>query len=162
MSSQKDRAKGFVILDADKNLQFHSIYEAINFVAGKNYKAWMRACWPSTYGSEKTNFRIWFPKLAEMKNGKLIPASFDCLNVLSDDWDEIVYDDLKKIDSANDPKYTGYDLIFAKEPSKGPYVFRGVFLYDREKSAQFHHVEKRIATKVKVIGTPAHTVELIS
>lgn len=106
-----------MILDVNDNLQFHTIYEAINYVVEKNYKGWMQGCWPSAYGADYTNYRIWFPKLAESKDGELVPASNDCLNILSSDWNEIVYDDLKQIDSADTPRYTGYDLVFAKEPS---------------------------------------------
>ena len=151
----------FMILDVNDNIQFHTIYEAINFVVGKNYKGWMQGCWPSSCGAAYKNYRIWFPKLAERKNGELVPASNDCLNILSADWNEIVYDDLKQIDSANTPQYTGYDLIFAKEPSGGDYVFRGVFVFDKEESHLYHFVEKRIGTRVKMIGTPAHTIEIL-
>ncbi|WP_316630150.1 hypothetical protein [uncultured Ruminococcus sp.] len=162
LDSQITRENGSVILDAEDNICFHTIYDAINAVAGTEYKGWMKACWPSSEGSDHTNFRIWFPKLAERKDGKLVCASNDCLNTLSEDWNEIVYDDLKLVDNADTPQYIGYDLIFAKEPSGGDYIFRGVFRFDAEQSHRYHHVEKRIATKVKLIGTPAHTAEILN
>lgn len=160
--SQIIRENGMVILDVNDNISFHTIYGALNAVVGTEYKGWMKACWPSSEGADYTNFRIWFPKLAEKQNGIYIPASNDCLNILSADWNEIVYDDMKQVDNADTPQYTGYDLIFAKEPSGGDYIFRGVFRFDAEQSHQYHHVEKRIATKVKLIGTPAHTAEILN
>ena len=160
--SQICRTDDYIILDVNDDIRFHSIYKAINAVAGTDYKGWMKACWPSAYGSDSTNFRIWFPKLAERKDGKEVAASFDCLNMLSEDWNEIVYDDLKERDFAENPRYEGYDLIFAKEPNGGDYIFRGVFIRNKEKSHLNHHVESRIATKVKVIGKPAHTIELLN
>ena len=54
--------------------------------------------------------------------------------------------------------YWGNDLIFAKDVN-GEYVFRGVFIRDRDKSAPKHHVSKRIATRVKLIGTPVYKIE---
>ena len=159
--SQIRRTDDYIILDVNDDIRFHSIYKAINAVAGTDYKGWMKACWPSTYGSDSSNFRIWFPKLAERKDGKEVAASFDCLNTLSEDWNEIIYDDLKERDFAENSQYEGYDLIFAKEPNGGDYIFRGVFIRNKEKSHLYHHVESRIATRVKMIGKPAHTIELL-
>ena len=58
-------------------------------------------------------------------------------------------------------KYWGYDLIFAKEPNGGEYIFRGVYVRDGEKSKPNHDVSKRIATKVKLLGSPVYDVELL-
>lgn len=151
-----------IILNADDRICFHTIYEAINEVVGTNYRGWQRACWPSPTGSDDVNFRIWFTKLAILNGGKYESASFGCVNVLSEDGTELVFDDLKPSVSYDEP-YTGYDLIFAKEPNNGPYVFRGLFVLDMEKTKvnKRHFVSKRIATKVKLNGCPAHTIEII-
>lgn len=148
------------IIDVNQHLSFNSIYEAINEIVGTNYKGWQQACWPSAKGTEKTNFRIWFPKLAVKRNGKLFPAANDCLNVLSDDWNEMVFDRLNHAPISDEVYYTGYDIIIAKEQS-GKYIFRGVFLLDKDKTYSNHYVSKRIGTKIKLVGTPAYRIEIL-
>ena len=151
-------AKKYDVLDANQNMSFHSIYEAINECMGTNYTGWMKACWPNVSGNGK--FRLWFPKLARIKNGQNMAESFDCVNTISEDWNELVFDDLKKRHSDVDYKYTGYDLIFAKDVD-GEYIFRGVFVRDKDKSAPNHDVSRRIASKVKLIGDPVTDIELL-
>ena len=150
-----------IIMDAAANISYGTIYEAINATVGTNYTGWMKACWPN--GSPDQSFRIWFVKLAETKNGKLVPAANNCLNTITSDWNEVVYDNLKMSDLPGDykPFYDGYSLIYAKEPQGGPYVFRGVFIPDVEKSHPNHHVSKRIGTRVKMIGKPAYDIEIL-
>lgn len=148
------------IIDVNQHLSFNSIYEAINEIVGTNYKGWQQACWPSAKGTEKTNFRIWFPKLAVKRNEKLFPAANDCLNVLSDDWNEMVFDRLNHAPISDEVYYTGYDIIIAKEQS-GKYIFRGVFLLDKDKTYSNHYVSKRIGTKIKLVGTPAYRIEIL-
>ena len=152
-------AKKHEILDASLNMKFHTIYGAINDCAGTEYTGWMKACWPSSEGNGK--FRMWFPKLAETRNGQLVSASFDCVNTISDDWNEVVFDDLKDRNGDMTNKFRDYDLIFAKDPNGGEYIFRGVYVRDDEKSRPNHDVSKRIATKVRLIGEPAYDVEIL-
>ena len=149
-------AKKYDVLDAAQNMSFHSIYEALNDCMGTDYTGWMKACCPNVYGNGK--FRLWFPKLARIKDGQNVAESYDCLNIISDDWNEFVFDDLKKRHTDMENKYTGYDLIFAKEVD-GEYIFRGLYLWDREKSAPNHDVSRRIATKIKLIGDPVTDIE---
>jgi hypothetical protein len=100
--------------------------------------------------------------LAETKNGKFVPTTNECLNTISADGQQFVFDDLKLRDSGDESKYyRGYDLIFAKEPKGGAYLFRGVFIRDDENSKLNHYVSKRIGTKVKLIGCPADRIEII-
>ena len=158
--NNKDRFE--VILDVNQYVEYKTIYEAINATVGTNYKGWMKACWPSVF--PEGAFRMWFPKLKEIKNGRPAPASFDCLNTISDDWNEVIFDDLKKRQTNTSPQYYGYDLIFAKEPNGGPYIFRGVFIRDIEKSYPNHGVNKRIGTKVRltgISGLPADKIEIL-
>lgn len=110
-----------------------SIYEAINATVGTQYRSWMKACWPSVFPDGA--FRIWFPKLPENRNGQPVPSSFDCMDTISDDWNEVVFDDLKGRQTDDGSEYYGYDLIFAKEPD-GPYIFRGVFVRDKKIASQ--------------------------
>ncbi len=149
-------AKKYDVLDANQNISFHSIYEAINDCMGTEYTGWMKACWPNVNGNGK--FRMWFPKLARIKNGQNVAESFDCINTISEDWNELVFDDLKERHSDMTDKYVGYDLIFAKDVD-GEYVFRGLYVWDETKSAPNHDVSKRIASKVKLIGDPVTDIE---
>ena len=52
-------------------------------------------------------------------------------------------------------------LIFAKEPKGGPYIFRGVYLKNKEKSEHRHHVYYRIGTKVRLVGQPSEKIEIL-
>ena len=151
---------GEVILDVADNISYEKIYDAINETVGTSYTGWMKATWPSSYPD--LPFRLWFPKLAETKNGQLVSAAFDCVNTISDDWNEVIFDDLKDTPvGSKDVRYNGISLIFAKEPKGGPYIFRGAFIDDAEKSRPKHHVSKRIGTKVKLIGQPANQIEIL-
>ena len=73
-----------------------------------------------------------------------------------------LFDDLR--DAPNNDLhdlYPGITLIFAKEPRNGPYIFRGAFINDEEKTIPMHHVAKRIGTKIKLIGKPADHIEIL-
>lgn len=149
------------ILDASLHIEFKSIYEAINTCVGTNYTGWMKACYPSVNGG--LNYRMWFPKLAKIKDGQKESAAFDCLNTISDDWNQLVFEDLKRspdYEQDSEQMYKGYDLIFAKDPDGG-YLFRGVFIRDEDNSKGNKFVSKRIATKVRMIGNPADNIELL-
>ena len=151
-----------VILDAYDMIKHNTIYDAINATVGTQYRGWMKACWPNAFPDGA--FRIWFPKLAEYRDGQPVPSSFDyCLNTISNDWNEIIFDDLKERQTEDGPQYYGYDLIFAKDPH-GPYIFRGVYIRDKEKSRPNHGVSKRIGTKVRLtgkLGQPADKIEIL-
>lgn len=115
----------------------------------------MKATWPK--GNFESSFRIWFLKLAEEKNGKLVPLAVNgCLNTISDDWNEVIYDDMRDIQLSEENYDLRPCLVFAKEPNGGPYIFRGVFERNLEKSKPKHHVHSRIGTKVRLIGQPAN------
>lgn len=103
-----------------------------------------------------------FPKLAHYENGKPHAAAFGCVNVLSPDWNRLVFDDLKGSENSNTEHYDGYDLIFAKDSQKAGYVFRGVFIRNNVLSRQNHSVSDRIATKVCLIGTPANKIKILN
>lgn len=154
-------AKGIRIafLDADKDVRFSTVVEAINAVAGTSDKGWMKAVWQPDDGSQL--FNLWFPKLAEKKQGKRVAAAFDCLNTISDDWNEIVYVDLKERETEQWDIYQGYTLVFAKEPNGGPYIFRGVYVADALKTRPNYYVLKRVGTKVYLKGSPAYDIEII-
>ena len=154
-----EMAKKIEILDAKEVYEFPTIFEAINDSIGTEYSGWMKACWPNVKGNG--NFRMWIPKLAKKRDGELVPAAFDCVNTISDDWNEFVFEDLKGKSRDLSDKYWGMDLIFAKDHSNHGYVFRGVYVRDGEKSKPNYDVSKRIATKVKLVGNPAYDIELL-
>lgn len=149
-----------IILDANQPIEFNTIKDAINAVIGTNYAGWMKACWPNVMGNG--SFRLWFPKLAHYEDGKPHAAAFGCVNVLSPDWNRLVFDDLKGSENSNTEHYDGYDLIFAKDSQKAGYVFRGVFIRNNVLSRQNHSVSDRIATKVRLIGTPANKIKILN
>lgn len=147
------------VLDANQNMSYHTIREAINDTVWTTYAGWMRACWPNVMGNG--SFQLWFPKLAHYDNGKLVPAAFECVNTLSLDWNQLVFDNLKGSDDENTEYYNGYDLIFAQEPHNGLYIFRGVYVRNNTLSQPNHSVSDRIATKVLLLGNPANKIELL-
>ena len=154
------KSKREITIDAAEDIHYTKIFEAINATVGTDYTGWMQASWPS--GNKKLPFRLWFPKLAETKRGELVSAAFDCVNTISEDWNELIFDDLKDTppeaerDTVSPPV-----LIFAKEPKGGPYIFRGVFLKNKKKSTHRHHVYDRIGTRVRLIGQPTERVEIL-
>lgn len=76
------------VLDATSQFGYEKMFEAINAAVGTNYTGWMKACWPNP--DPDIPFRLWFIKLAKTKNGVLIPAANNCLNTISDDWNEVI------------------------------------------------------------------------
>ena len=148
-----------IVLDAAGNITHTKIYEALNETVGTSYTGWMKATWPS-WNSEMS-FWIWFPKLAETKNGELVSAAFDCVNTISEDWNELIFDDLKDSPPEDEDSVIPPVLIFAKEPKGGPYIFRGVYLRNKEKSEHRHHVYYRIGTKVRLVGQPSEKIEIL-
>ena len=157
---EEQRGVREVVLDTKDHLAYTKIYDAINATVGTNYTGWMKACWPTSWPDQ--SFRIWFPKLAEKRNGEWVPAAFDCVNIISEDWNELIYDDVKEREEPGEYNpYWGLTLIFAKEPKGGPYIFRGIYVADMEKSYPNHHVSKRIGTRVKLIGQPSYGIEIL-
>lgn len=79
---------------------------------------------------------------------------------MSADWDTLIYDDLRGTNEEIEFKDVK-NLIFAREPNNGPYIFRGVYLLDQKESANNHHVYRRIGKKVRMIGHPAYNFKII-
>ncbi len=147
------------ILDVSERRAFSTIYEAINWCVGTEYRYWGRACWPSVHPDD--GFRMWFTQLAYIERGRYVPAVNNCLNLICCNGNYHVFDRIGPIepDSKASHKWK-YDLIFSKEVG-GNYYFRGVFIGDYVHSSPNHHVSQRIATKVKLIGCPARQLELL-
>ena len=147
-----------VVLDSANPIEFRTMREALSYSLSKGFDGWQQSCWPTRNGNGK--FRIWFPQLANMNQEKKVAASNNCVNVLSDDWNTLTYDDLRKTNE--EFQFKGIiNLIFAREPHKGPYIFRGVFLLDEENSSPNHYIYRRIGTKVRMIGKPAYDIEIV-
>ena len=60
------------------------------------------------------------------------------------------------------PYYENVFRVVDELPSVTHSRHKGHWMLNKEKSHLNHHVESRIATKVKVIGKPAHTIELLN
>ena len=151
------------ILDVNENISFKKKIEAINWCTEKNYNSssWQQACWPSNQ-PKSTNFRIWFPKLSDKRNGEYVQTKEGFINYLSDDWYYFYYIDINgknKNPNPND-RYLGVSIVFAKDFG-GDYIFRGVYKLDIERSRPNHFVHNRIATKIKLIGKPVQRFELL-
>lgn len=147
------------IIDVSERRPFHTIYEAINWCVGTNYRYWGRACWPKVFPDD--GFRMWFTQLAHVEHGRYVPSVNNCLNLLCCDGNYHVFDRKGPIEPENRNSHNWkYDLIFSKEVG-GEYYFRGVFIGDYVHSAPNHHVSRRVATKVKLIGCPARKLELL-
>ncbi len=151
-----DTEERILILEVGKS--YHKIYEAINEVAGTNYKGWMKAVWQS---SDK--FRIWFTKLAKTNNGIAEPATFNCVNIISDDWEEFQFFNLTyKFGEISQREEKEISIIFAKD--FGPdtkYIFRGAFVIDLQKSSPDCQFYKRVGKIVKLIGQPADDILIL-
>lgn len=141
-------------IDAKDKLEFYRINEVLNTCFGTDYDAWMKATWKLN-----DKYSCWFPKLTYTLKDE--PAAFGCVNAISEDWNTLIYDELK--DSVADTSNDNHDtaIIFAREPNNGPILFRGVYEYNRELSSYKHYVHKRIATKIRIIGNPAYDIELL-
>ena len=159
--SRKDNQKTEIvydkidILDAKDRIPFYRVADVLNTCFGTDYKAWMKGEWQVS-----NLYWCWFPKL--VKTLKDEPAAFGCVNVISEDWNTLIYDEHKITtpDTSNDP-HDDRSVIFAREPDNGPIFVRGVYVYDHEQSSFKHYVHKRIATKIRVIGNPAYNIELL-
>ncbi len=159
-----DMSVDYRVLDVNENISFKKKIEAINWCTEKNYKSnasWQQACWPSNR-PKSTNFRIWFPKLSEKKNGEYVPTTDGFVNYLSEDWEFFIFDDINGKNENQDPddRYSGMSIVFAKDFG-GDYIFRGAYEMDMEKSGPNHFVHKRIATRIKLIGKPVQRYELL-
>lgn len=143
------------LLDAKDRLQFFRINEVLNACFGTDYAAWMKGVWPLN-----ETYWCWFPKLVRTLKDE--PATNGCTNVISGDWNTLIYDEHKDTvaDTSNDP-HDDKSIVFAREPDNGPILFRGIYVYDREKSSYKHYVHRRIATRIRIIGNPAYDVELL-
>ena len=143
-------------LDAADKLEFYRIDEILNTCFGTNYQAWMKGTWPLN-----DYYWCWFPKL--VKSIKDEPASNGCINVISEDWNTIIYDETKDTvaDTSNDP-HNDRAIVFAREPDNGPILFRGVYAFDKELSSYKHYIYKRASTKIRIIGNPAYDIEMLN
>lgn len=140
-------------LDAKDGIEFYRVNEVLNACFGTDYKAWMKANWQLN-----DEYLCWFPKLT--KTLKDEPVSYGCVNVISEDWNTLIFDDRK----TNTPDYRdpqGYRIIFAREPDNGPILFRGIYIQDQNETTYKHYVYKRVATKIRIIGNPAYDIEML-
>lgn len=85
------------IIDVSERRAFRTIYEAINWCVGTDYKYWGKACWPSmcpAYG-----FRLWFTQLAHVEHGRYVLSVNNYINIFLDPLGKEFSDSIKDIDS---------------------------------------------------------------
>ena len=162
MGKQEVLPKRLDILDVnDKNCQFRINIDVLNEAFGVGRSMYAKAVYPDKKHSSipgnngQDKFIIWMPKLYS--------NSSEWKNCLSDDGTKIyeIAETTKKQDWTEIDKHDLYCLkiTFVRSTRKGPYRFVGVFRAD--KMDHLHHIYDRVSTKVKLIGNPVHTIELL-
>ena len=140
----------YEILDANKSVYFKDIRDALKNIVGQpSYSCF----WPSHDGNGK--FRIWFPEIAD--GYYVLKQEVE----ISKDWNLIIRKEKYGLLSQRGICFTGYNLVFVKEPDFGPYVFRGVYVRDDIQSSYYETVYKRIATRVRIVGENAIDIEIL-
>ncbi len=155
--------KRFDILDAnDPNCSFRINIDVLNECFGASRSMYMRACFPqgknATISGVKSSdrFFVWMPKLygnsSEWKNS-VIDNGDTILEIAEpsrhSDWMDI---DKHPLDAIR--------LVFVKPSPSCNYQFAGAFVND--KMQHLNHTYKRIATRVRLIGNPVSSVELLN
>lgn len=145
---------------ADPKCSFRINIDVLNEAFGIGRSMYAKAVYPDTKdgffpGTKPGDrFRIWMPKL--------YGNSSEWKNVLSKDGTEIyeiAEGDRHEDWISEDSDLSIIRLVFTKESPKSPYVFSGVFV--NEKMDYCNHTYRRIATKVKLIGSPVNRIELL-
>lgn len=148
-----------VILDEATQPPYKTICEALNAARGVNYKRVFKSWWVIS------DFAFWFPKLVKIKNGKQYPATNNFMNILSDDCnviEEIAVNEQSEepINMSNEPTHR---LVFTWDTNNTKtYIFHGVYTIDPEKSTKRCTVHRRVSTRVKLIGSPANSLEILN
>lgn len=156
------------ILDVDDPAcTFRINIDVLNEAFGLNRSMYAKAWYPDSKYSwfsatnSKEQFYIWMPKMYNNSSG--------CTNSISYDETKIyeIIDGPNGIDAtetSNADIYGynyryGYRLVFIKEDPKSPYRFVGVFKPSRMEHN--NHTYERIATKIKLIGNPVTSIEIL-
>lgn len=154
--------KKYDILDAnDSSLSFRINVDVLNEAFGVGRSMFAKACYPDkkfTYISgtnPEDKFFIWMPKL--------YGNSSEWKNSISPDGNTVyeIAEAKKSRDWMQEDNgfFEGLRIIFVKPSPKEPYKFVGVF--ENGTMRFLRHDYKRIATKIKLIGNPVHTIELL-
>lgn len=147
-----------IILDAAEQPSYRIIRDAVNAVLGTNYDGYQHS-----YKVIASSFMLWFPKLAKEKDGKKYPVKDDWMNVLSEDHS--VIEEIKVSVTSEDPvvKEEPDRLVFAQDTNNtGRYIFRGLYTIVPEKTTQRCTTYRRVATRVKLTGLPADSIEILN
>ena len=142
--------KSELILDAAEFVSYRTVTEVINLVSGNEYKAWMKGTW------QGNGFRVWIPKLSMASDTEDSAAGNGCVNKLSADWNELVYVNMQGKRTTHSEAYSGYEVVFAREPKNGNCIFRGIFVRDNENSTGTRNVFRRVAAKAVISGLPGN------
>ena len=142
------------ILSVGDNKSYYGHVEILNSVFNMNYKGHQKAT-----KNINNETRIWFPKIEKDKNGKIKNNKSNWKNNYNDDCSIIttIPPEPKKSSLLD---YERINLIFIMFNNHN-YKFVGAFKLDKEESNELKHVQRRVATKVRLIGSPVSKVELI-
>lgn len=154
--------KRWDVLDAnDEACKFRINIDVLNEAFGVGRSMFPKACYPDRKGDAFSGnkpgdrFIIWMPKLysnsSEWKNSLYmggVEIHEDAEESRHEDWTDIGKHELSVL-----------RLVFVKPDPKSPYRFIGV--YKTGKMKHLHHTYERIATKVRLIGNPVHSIELL-
>lgn len=120
----------------EKLQEFSTSYEAINYITGKNIKAWRKGAYVFN-----DSYIAWFPHLTQ--DGE--PLNDGWIDELSED-NEIIYEyhKDKKMSSApiNDTKDR---VVIATKGPRPPYYFYGVYRFDKQASTADKHIYRKVA-----------------
>lgn len=162
MGKQEVLPKRLDILDVnDKNCQFRINIDVLNEAFGVGRSMYAKAVYPDkkhsslpdTKGQDK--FIIWMPKL--------FGNSSEWKNSISEDETKIyeIAESTRDVDWTDIDKHDLYclKLTFVKPDKNSPYRFVGAFRAG--KMDHLHHTYERVSTKVRLIGNPVHSIELL-
>ena len=168
MSTLEVKSKRIDILDAnDPKCTFRINIDVLNEAFGLNRSLYMRASYPAdgptgedwipgTNKGEK--FFIWMPKLFSNSSewGNSISADSTLIYEIAEPGKA---DDYLFTAGDTEPAFYMKRLAFVKESQKAPYRFAGVFVADEYNFKR--HIFKRIAARVRLIGNPVTSIEIL-
>ncbi len=141
-----------LIIDALDNISYESHVEILNKLFGKNYKGHQKA----TSDINNTTY-IWFPKIVKDKNGNIKDNVSGWKNAYNEDCSIITSEPPMPVNIDDEDNVILIFVMF----NNHDYRFVGAFKKDKLESNPYKHVNVRIATKVKLIGSPVNKIELI-
>lgn len=159
-SDGKIKERKYYELDANDSPQFRVKIDILNEAFGYSISGWVRAVYPlknDTYicGSKPDEkYIIWAFNEGKNDSDYCNTFSTDKNEIYEDSEHEDYYLDSENIAATGEPR-----IVFSRKKG-GYFVFNGIYMpYEIDNK---HHVFKRIATKIKLVGNPVDHVEIIN